>query len=99
MKWALIALVCTGCVSKAETDNYGKPFAVWVPNHVRAFVVDAQACTHFSGEEPYDEKRRAFLEKALRNSCDDLDERKQRLIRRYRSSAEVVALIAEASSE
>ena len=37
-------------------------FAEQLPAEVATFVSDHQNCEHFSGEEPYDEERRAFLQ-------------------------------------
>ena len=58
-----IALLVAAAAAPA-TDNFGEPFPAFVPGDVRLFVIDAQACTHFSGEPSSDEypERKAFLE-------------------------------------
>lgn len=96
MKWlTLLALSATaGCVRDLSTDNFNRPFDPWVPSDVRAFVIDAQACTHFSGEAGYDPERAAFLQRMIRKTCTNIDNRAKRLRHRY-SSPEVRQLIAD----
>jgi hypothetical protein len=99
MKSIALALACASCASVPATDNFGKPFPAWVPNDVRAFVADAQACTHFSGEEPYDAERRAFLDRMIQKTCSDLDVQKAELRHRYARSGDIQSLILEAWNE
>lgn len=96
MRWLALALACAACPSQPATDFFGTHFGAWVPHDVREFVVDAQACAHFSGEEPYDAERRIFLESRIRKSCNGLDERKHLLDRRYRRSEGIRAMISKA---
>ena len=88
--WALMLAAAT-----PPTDNWGHPFPQWVPRDVRLFVVDAQACMHFSGEHAYDAERGAFLQRMIRENCTNLDGRKARLLRKYRHSARARALIGQ----
>ena len=85
-----IALLVAAAAAPA-TDNFGEPFPAFVPGDVRLFVIDAQACTHFSGEP--------FLEQMIAKSCPRLDQRKAKLEKRYRRSAKIRKVIAEAWEE
>jgi hypothetical protein len=87
-------------VSAAEepspwTDNFGEARSPTIPKKVRKFVIAAQACGHFSGEEPYDEERRKFLERMIRENCTGIEERREKLLTKYRGNAEVEAIIGE----
>lgn len=79
----------------AWTDNYGEVRSPTIPKKVRKFVIAAQACAHFSGEEPYDGERRKFLEKMIRENCTGIEKRRKKLLAKYRGNAEVEAIIAE----
>ncbi|MBD9416847.1 hypothetical protein IB234_19970 [Pseudomonas sp. PDM16] len=57
-------------------------FAEQLPVDVVTFIDDHQNCEHFSGEEPYDEERRAFLNEQLQG-CDQLESRRATLQQRY----------------
>ena len=96
MKWLVIAMLYGSSASPPARDNFGEAFPKWVPTDVRRFVIDAQACAHFSGEYPYDAERKAFLDKMIRETCTGLDERKAELDRRYGGSAEIRRMIAQA---
>jgi len=95
MKWIVLLLAVGGCATTLATDNFGKPFAGFVPKDVRAFVIDAQACGHFSGEEPYDAERRAFLETMIKKTCTGLEARKAVLTRRYSNTPEILTEISQ----
>jgi hypothetical protein len=94
MKWIVLLLAVGGCATTPATDNFGKPFSELVPKDVRAFVIDVQACGHFSGEEPYDAARRAFLEKMIKKTCTDLEARRATLTSRYSSSPAILTEIS-----
>ena len=83
------------------TDNYGDPFPAFVPTDVRSFVIDAQACNHFSGEpyEDQDKDRKAFLEKMMAKTCNNIDKRKAKLQQRYIRSAIIKKVISDAWEE
>ena len=96
----LIALALAGSAPPA-TDNFGEPFPAFVPADVRLFVIDAQACTHFSGE-PYDDQhqdRKAFLQKMIAKTCTNIDKRKATLTRKYKRSAKIRKVVADAWEE
>jgi hypothetical protein len=101
--WAImisVALAFAMPVTAAEepspwTDNYGEARSATIPKKVRKFVIAAQACAHFSGEEPYDGERRAFLEKMIAENCTAIDKRREKLLAKYRGNGEVERLIAE----
>jgi hypothetical protein len=64
-----------------------------MPAKVRKFVTDAQACTHFSGEEAYDKERGAFLKKAMQKTCRNLDARKLALEKLYSANVDTLMLL------
>ena len=100
MKYFALFFLCAGCASVPRTDNYNRPFEAWVPADVRPFVIDAQACTHFSGEGPIgDPERDRFLERMIRKTCSGLDQRKAELLKRYAGSAVVRRVIVDAWSD
>lgn len=80
---------------KPWKDNYGTVRAASIPKKVRHFVIDAQACAHFSGEEGYDAERAAFLAKMIKKTCSKIEDRRENLLTKYRGNAEVEAIIAE----
>jgi hypothetical protein len=60
-----------------------------LPADVAAFIDDHQNCEHFSGEEPYDEERRAFLNQQLQG-CDQLESRRATLQQRHAAEPELL---------
>lgn len=99
---ALLAAIVLACspVEAAEKaspwqDGYGEARSPTVPKKVRKFVIDAQMCAHFSGEEGYDKERAAFLKKMIDKSCPKLEERREKLLAKHRGNAEIEAIIAE----
>lgn len=95
MKRIVLSLAVGGCATTPATDNFGKPLAAFVPKDVRAFVIHAQACGHFSGEEPHDAERRAFLDKMIKKTCTGLEARKAILSRRHSKSPEILTEISQ----
>jgi hypothetical protein len=91
----LIALALAAAASTPATDNFGTPFQPWVPTDVRNFIIDAQACSHFSGEFGYDAERKAFLDRMIAETCTGLDKRKAALSRRYSRSARTKQLLSD----
>ena len=97
MRWILLALACSACAATPSADNFGTSFAPGIPKEVRLFVIDAQACTHFSGEGPTgDPGRDEFLARMMRKTCRDLDARKAQLLARHGGSEEIRAAVNEA---
>jgi hypothetical protein len=97
----LVALALAAAEPIPDTDNFGESFPAFVPGDVRLFVIDAQACTHFSGEPSSEEypERKAFLDEMIAKTCKGIDARKAELERRYRRSAEIRKVISDAWEE
>lgn len=98
MKWIVIASACVAaCTTTPLTDLRGeRRFAAAIPKDVRLFVIDAQACAHFSTEPRGSEAGRdRFLDRMTTKTCTDLVERRTRLLHRYRQSTEATSLIKE----
>lgn len=96
--WAVVMLASAPLAAgkpSAWKDNHGVERSPAIPPKVRKFVINAQACAHFSGEEGYDAERAAFLKKMIAKNCKDLDKQHDRLLTRYRGNAEVEVIIAE----
>lgn len=101
IRWMMIGVVLLLVTSpvvakpKAWKDNYGTERSASIPKKVRKFVIDAQACAHFSGEEGYDAERAAFLAKMIKKTCTKIEDRHEKLLTKYQGNAEVEAIIAE----
>jgi len=66
------------------------------PKAVAAFVERRAMCNHFLGEEPYDEKRAAFLNRTIRElRCARLERDERRLRGTFRDRPAVLALLDE----
>ena len=66
------------------------------PGDVKAFIVRRAECNHFMGEEPYDEARRAYLDRALRElRCNLLHRDERRLRHVHRKDGAVLRLLDE----
>ena len=97
--WILPMLLLTGaCVAGPWKDFYGDVRPASIPREVRDFIIDAQGCSHFSGEEPYDAERAAFLKKNMDEMCAGIEQRHAKLTVKYANNAEVSALIDGVSS-
>ncbi len=93
-----VLLFASACANGAWTDFYGDPRSASIPADVRSFVIDAQGCNHFAGEEPYDAERAAFLTKNIDQMCTGIKERHQKLAAKYAKNTEATVLIADAWS-
>ncbi|MDZ7588834.1 MAG: TIGR01244 family sulfur transferase [Parasphingorhabdus sp.] len=89
----LLAMLLMGCANVPKTDLYGTPYAAFVPEDVRAFVLDVQICDHFAGEEPYDAERRRQIEAAIGEACPRLDKRYGKLKDQYRESEAITKFL------
>lgn len=49
------------------------------------FIARRDQCDHFRGEEPFDEARRAFLNRKMAQSCSRTDTELAALRRKYRN--------------
>ncbi len=76
-------------------DFYSDPRDPGIPHDVRVFITKTQACGHFSGEEPYDTERRAFLRKMINENCTGLPDTHAALRRNYAGSTSLLAVITE----
>jgi hypothetical protein len=74
----------TGCVSGPWKDFYNEPHSGRIPSDVRKFVIAAQGCAHFAGEEGYTDKL-----------CTGLEAKRDFLRKHYAGNSEVVGLIAD----
>ena len=103
MKWMIGAgLLLGGCatdhgVGRAGPwkDFYNAPRPANIPKDVRAFVVRAQGCGHFSGEEGYDAERAAYLKKVMDELCPGLEAQRIRLLTVHAGQPSVLSLIEE----
>ncbi len=91
----LVIAALGGCTTGPWKDFYGDPHPASIPRDVRKFVIDGQGCGHFSGEEPYDAERAAFLKKNMDAMCKGLAEKHERLLNLYPDNKEAQSLIAQ----
>ena len=77
------------------TAAHGRPA---LPSDVRHFMRQRDLCDHFRSEEPYDAKRRAFLEARTREFCRGSDARLIALKKKYGHRPEVMAKLGEYES-
>ena len=62
---AVVSIILSGCVETGETNR--------IPSDIADYLHRTLACGHFSGEEPYDAERKAFLEKTQKElRCNEL---------------------------
>jgi len=59
------------------------------PAAVAYFIERRDKCDHFRGEEPYDQDRRALLQKQLREFCRGTDRELAELKQKYRTNTAV----------
>ena len=59
------------------------------------FIERRGACDHFRGEEPYDAKRREFLEQQMQRLCVGSDRQLAELKKRYASNKAVMTKLNE----
>ena len=103
MKYSILVsvVVLGGCATGPWTDFYNDPHPASIPGDIRKLVIDTQSCGHFSGEEPYDAERAAFLKKNIDALCNGIEKRHSKLLTKYARNArnaEASALMAEAWS-
>ncbi len=76
-------------------------FSLWAsaaanfPADVRKFIDRRDGCDHFRGEEPYDEERRQFLNKNMKNLCTGTDKHLTQLKRKYRHKVLIIKKLNE----
>ena len=71
-----------------------KPTTVALPADVVSFRAKRDECDHFRGEEPADEARADFLEKALARTCTGTDAALAALKKRYADQPAVMAVLS-----
>ena len=70
-----------------------------VPQEVAALIHRIVECNYWAGEEPYDKKRAAHIQRAVKKlRCDQLDRDEQRLQRKYGSKPKVLKALADAKA-
>ncbi len=92
---AAVFVLLSGCVSGPWKDFYNEPHSNSIPSDVRKFVIAAQGCAHFSGEEGYDAQRAAFLKKNMDKLCTGLEAKHDALRKQYAGNSEITGLIAQ----
>jgi hypothetical protein len=93
---AVIAMPLTAGTKAPWRDGFGAERSGTIPKPVRKFVIDAQACAHFSGElSGQDKKRERQVRKMVKKNCGNLDIRRDKLLTKYHGNAEIAAIIAE----
>jgi hypothetical protein len=72
-----------------------------IPSDVNSLISRIQGCRHFSGEEPYNEERKAEIAKAMEKlSCDSLDKDTVKIKKKYKKSPAIIKVIeAEENGE
>jgi hypothetical protein len=86
-----------GFTSGSPLKLYGAGNCAAVGCDVVAFLDKKESCDHFSGEEPYDEERRKYIEDATKG-CDKLEPRRKALLKKYRSNPTVQKALTPAAS-
>lgn len=89
-------VVLSGPLALAQSKTEAR-----IPADAKALIARIQSCIHFSGEEPYNDERKAEIAKALKESrCDSLDEDTVKIKRKYRKSPAIIkAIEAEESGD
>lgn len=70
-----------------------------LPADVAALAERIEACEHFSGEDPYDAERAAFLRKQVEASCPGNDATLANLSGKYAKDATVAAKLGALKNE
>ncbi|MET0251417.1 MAG: hypothetical protein ABW203_04485 [Novosphingobium sp.] len=64
------------------------------PRAVAAFIERRASCNHFTGEEPYDKERAAYLNRVIRElRCERIDRDERRLRSAYRRRPAILRLL------
>ena len=97
---ARLALVAAGLLA-AVPSGAGEGVAESAaaqPAEVGEFLDRRELCTHFRGEEPYDEERRRSLERRIGEHCPGERQELDRLMAKYRDEPAVWELLLDAES-
>ncbi|TKR33245.1 SH3 domain-containing protein [Luteimonas gilva] len=76
--------------ARVELDSVPSLYTGELPADAAAFVKRREECEHFLGEEPYDAARKAYLDKAIRQTCAGGNRRLRELRAKYRNDAPVL---------
>jgi hypothetical protein len=82
----LAAAACLGVCASLAASAY--------PQDVQRHADRSEACQHFSGEEPYDAERRAFLLRRIQQTCTGLEAQRKQLQRKYRGRKAILEKLA-----
>lgn len=91
----LLSSLLACCATGPWKDFYGDTRPASIPRDVRDFIIDAQGCGHFSGEEPYDAERAAFLKKSIEEMCAGIEMRHAKLTVKYADNKDASAMLEE----
>lgn len=69
-----------------------------LPEDVAKFIERRDLCDHFRGEEPYDQERKAFLDKSINASCPGTDQELAGLRAKYKHDAAILEHLAPYAS-
>lgn len=73
----------------------GGPKPAALPKDVVAYIERRNECEHFIGEEPYDEARRKYLTRVIRETCTGSNRDLAALRAKYRSRPEILEALAD----
>lgn len=76
--------------ARVELDSVPSLYTGELPADAAAFVKRREECEHFLGEEPYDAERKAYLDKAIRQTCAGNNRQLRGLRAKYRNDAPVL---------
>jgi hypothetical protein len=65
------------------------------PIDVQRFIERRDACDHFRGEDPYDQERREFLHRKMKEFCIGSDKELTSLKTKYRNDKRITARLNE----
>lgn len=92
----LICLTLVASIGHAEVDPLAD-LTKGQPKDVAALAERIAMCTHFAGEEPYDDTRRKEIDAAFEKyRCEKLDRDEAALRRRYNKNPSVQGFLQKA---
>ena len=95
--WLLPALLALpGCAASDWRGFYNERRTEAVPKDVRRFIIATDGCGCFSSEEPYDEDRRADLQRKMDATCTGLDELRSTLLHKHADQPATIRAIEQA---
>ncbi len=79
--------------------SFAEEPAATFPQDVASYIERRNLCDHFRGEDPYDEERRAFLEKNILELCTGTDRQLAALKQKYSSNCAIMAKLEQYEPE